>query len=117
MKNVLKYKGYTGSVVFDAEDKIFHGRVLGLSFALIGFEGSTVAEIEKDFHDAVDDYLNMCAEQGKEPEKPFKGSFNIRLNPTLHGRLVVNAANKGMTLNAYVKKILERATSEPHLPS
>ena len=112
MKNILKYKGYTGSVVFDAEDKIFHGRVLGLSSALIGFEGTTVIEMEKDFQHAVDDYLNMCAEQGKEPEKPFKGSFNIRLNPTLHGRLVINAANKGMTLNAYVKTLLEKVTSE-----
>lgn len=112
MKNVLRYKGYNGSVVFDAEDKIFHGRVLGLSSALIGFEGATVKEIEKDFKDAVDDYLNMCAEQGKEPEKPFKGSFNIRLNPNLHEQLVINASNKGMTLNAYVKTVLERASSE-----
>jgi predicted HicB family RNase H-like nuclease len=112
MKNILKYKGYTGSVVFDAEDKIFHGRVLGLSSALIGFEGATVVEIEKDFQNAVDDYLNMCSEQGREPEKPFKGSFNIRLNPALHGRLVINAANKGMTLNAYVKTLLEKVTSE-----
>jgi predicted HicB family RNase H-like nuclease len=111
MKNILKYKGYIGSVVFDAGDKIFHGRVLGLSSALIGFEGATVGEIEKDFQDAVDDYLNMCLERGKEPEKPFKGSFNIRLNPALHGRLVVNAANKGMTLNAYVKNVLEKATA------
>ncbi|MEW6186177.1 MAG: type II toxin-antitoxin system HicB family antitoxin [Thermodesulfobacteriota bacterium] len=112
MKNILKYKGYSGSVVFDAEDKIFHGRVLGLSSALIGFEGATVIEIEKDFQDAVEDYLNLCTEQGKEPEKPFKGSFNIRLNPALHGRLVINAANKGMTLNAYVKTLLEKVTSE-----
>jgi predicted HicB family RNase H-like nuclease len=112
MKNILNYKGYTGSVVFDADDKIFHGRVLGLSSALIGFEGATVAEIEKDFRDAVDDYLTMCTKQGKVPEKPFKGSFNIRLNPDLHGRLVINAANKGMTLNGYIKTILEKATSE-----
>jgi predicted HicB family RNase H-like nuclease len=113
MRNVLNYKGYPGSVSFDAEDKIFHGRVLGLSTALIGFEGATVFEIEKDFQEAVDDYLNMCAEQRKDPERPFKGSFNIRLNPGLHGRLVIQAANKGMTLNAYVKTVLERATSEP----
>ena len=112
MKNVLKYRGYTGSVVFEAEEKIFHGRVLGLSSALIGFEGATVKEIEKDFQNAVDDYLNMCSEQGKEPEKPFKGSFNIRLNPNLHERLVLNASHKGMTLNAYIKTVLEKATSE-----
>jgi predicted HicB family RNase H-like nuclease len=79
---------------------------------LIGFEGVTVREIEKDFQDAVDDYLDMCAHQRKEPEKPFKGSFNIRLSPKLHERLVINASNKGMTLNAYVKTVLERATLE-----
>jgi predicted HicB family RNase H-like nuclease len=79
---------------------------------LIGFEGATVSEIEKDFQEAVDDYLNRCMGQGKKPEKPFKGSFNIRLNPTLHGRLFANAANKGMTLNAYIKTVLERTTSE-----
>jgi predicted HicB family RNase H-like nuclease len=112
MRNTLNYKGYTGSVTFDADDKIFHGRVLGLSSALIGFEGATVFEIEKDFQNAVDDYIDMCAKQGKEPEKPFKGSFNIRLNPDLHERLVINAANKGMTLNGYIKTVLEKATSE-----
>jgi predicted HicB family RNase H-like nuclease len=108
MKNTMKYKGYTGSVAFDAEDRIFHGRVLGVSSALIGFEGATVADLEKDFQNAVDDYLELCAEQGKEPEKPFKGSFNIRLSPDLHQSLVLNAANQKMTLNAYIKTVLEQ---------
>jgi len=108
MTNIMKYKGYIGSVAFDAEDRIFHGRVLGVSSALIGFEGSTVADLEKDFHNAVDDYLEMCAEEGKEPEKPFKGSFNIRLSPDLHQNLVLNAANQKMTLNAYIKTVLEQ---------
>ena len=65
MKKTIKYKGYSGSVAFDAEDRIFHGRVLGVSSTLIGFEGTTIAELEKDFQNAVDDYLEMCAEQGK----------------------------------------------------
>ena len=67
-----------------------------------------------DFRDAIDDYLNMCAEDGIEPEKPFKGTFNLRLNPELHKRLVVNAADQGMTLNAFVKGILEKSTAEGH---
>ena len=111
MKNTIKYKGYTGSVAFDAEDRIFHGRVLGVSSALIGFEGATVADLEKDFQNAVDDYLEMCAEQGKEPGKPFKGSFNIRLSPDLHQSLVLNAANQKMTLNAYIKTVLEQVVT------
>jgi predicted HicB family RNase H-like nuclease len=108
MKNTLKYKGYTGSVVFDAKDKIFYGRVLGVSSALIGFEGTTVEALVKDFQNAIDDYLEMCTEQGRNPEKPFKGSFNIRLSPDLHQRLVLTAADQKMTLNAYIKTVLEQ---------
>jgi len=111
MKNVLQYKGYTGSVAFDAEDKIFYGRVLGIR-ALIGFEGTTVEDLEKDFHAGVDDYIAMCAEKGIEPEKPFKGTFNIRLDPSLHQRLVTHAMGEGKTLNAFIKEALEKAVAE-----
>ena len=116
MKNVLQYKGYAGSVAFDADDKIFHGRVLGIR-AIIGFEGTTVEDLEKDFHAGIDDYLDMCAEKGMEPEKPFRGTFNIRLDPSLHQRLVTHAMDEGKTLNAFIKDALEKAVSETHTHS
>jgi predicted HicB family RNase H-like nuclease len=112
MKNVLQHKGYTGNVQFDADDLIFHGRVMGLKKAHISYEGKTVDEFVTDFNNAVNDYLDMCAEDGIEPEKPFKGSFNLRLDPDLHKRLVVNALNEGKTLNAFVKDVLEKAVTE-----
>jgi len=68
MDNVLQYRGYIGSVEFDAEDRIFHGRVLGIT-DLIGFEGESVSALEQDFRNAVDDYLETCSEAGKPPEK------------------------------------------------
>ncbi|NPU86563.1 MAG: type II toxin-antitoxin system HicB family antitoxin [Syntrophaceae bacterium] len=111
MKNILQYKGYTGSVAFDADDKIFHGRVLGIR-AIIGFEGTTVEDLEKDFQAGVSDYLNMCAGKGMEPEKPFKGTFNIRIDPSLHQQLVVHAVDEGKTLNAFIRDVLEKAISE-----
>jgi len=114
MKNVLQYKGYTGSVAFDADDKIFYGRVLGIRRALIGFEGTTVEDLEKDFQAGIDDYLEMCAEKSMEPEKPFKGTFNIRLDPDLHQKLVAHAMDEGKTLNAFIKDTLQRAVSEAH---
>jgi predicted HicB family RNase H-like nuclease len=114
MKNVLQYKGFTGNVAFDSDDKIFHGRVLGIR-AIIGFEGTTVEDLEKDFRAGVDDYLDMCAEEGREPEKPFKGTFNIRLEPSLHQKLVAHAIDEGKTLNAFIKDALQRAVSEVHI--
>jgi predicted HicB family RNase H-like nuclease len=113
MRNILKYKGYTGSVDFDAEDKIFHGKVLGIT-DIITFEGKTVTGLEKDFHAAVIDYLKTCHEIEKEPEKPYSGKFNVRIPSELHNMIAQKAKNRGISLNTWVidtfKKIVSAET-------
>ena len=52
----MSYKGYTASIVFDAQDKIFAGRVLGID-DIISFHGESIAEFESNFHAAVEDCL------------------------------------------------------------
>ncbi|HOR77756.1 MAG TPA: type II toxin-antitoxin system HicB family antitoxin [Anaerolineaceae bacterium] len=113
-KNYLKYKKYVGTVQFDADDRIFHGHVLGINDS-ISFEGSSVEELEQDFKAAIENYLETCRKIGKEPEKPFKGAFNLRLDPSLHEMLVAGALQEGKTLNAFVKDVLKKAVSEMHL--
>jgi len=115
MKNILQHKGYTGNVQFDQDDMLFYGRVMGMKKAHIAYEGRTVDDLVKDFQDGVDDYLDMCTEEGREPEKPFKGTFNIRLDPDLHQKLVAHAMDEGKTLNAFIKDTLQRAVSEAHI--
>lgn len=73
MSNTMDYKGYTGSVEFSTEDRLFFGKVLGIK-ALISYEGSSADDLVEDFQGAVDDYLALCASQGVAPEKPYKGS-------------------------------------------
>lgn len=108
MNDILKYKGYTGDVNFDAGDKIFHGRVLGIA-DVIGFEGASVAELEKDFHDAVDDYLETCREIGKEPEKPFSGRFVLRISSELHCAIALEAKRRKKSINAWVADACRKA--------
>ena len=105
MSNTMEYKGYVGSVEFSEADCLFFGKVMGIR-ALLSYEGSTAAELVADFHGAVDDYLALCEAEGKEPEKAFKGSFNVRISPELHKQLVVRAASKQMSLNSYVEQAL-----------
>lgn len=105
MNNTIEYKGYVGSVEFSQEDGVFFGKVMGLR-ALLSYEGSTAAELLADFHGVVDDYLALCQAEGKEPERAFKGSFNVRISPELHKKLVVRAASQQMTLNSYVEQAL-----------
>ena len=108
MSNTMEYKGYVGSVEFSEEDGIFFGKVMGLR-ALLSYEGSTASELVADCRGAVDDYLALCAAEGTEPEKAYKGSFNIRITPELHRKAVIAAAARQMSLNSFVESSIERA--------
>ncbi|SKB54899.1 Predicted nuclease of the RNAse H fold, HicB family [Salegentibacter holothuriorum] len=105
MKNYLEHKGYIGTVEFSADDKVFFGKIQGIN-DLILFEGESVSELENSFIEAVSDYLETCKEIGKEPNKTFKGSFNVRVNKSVHQKLFMLAAKKGINLNQLVNKSL-----------
>ena len=58
---MIKYRGYEATVEFDAEDRIFFGRVVGTR-DVIAFDGQTVDELEEAFQAVVDEYLADCCE-------------------------------------------------------
>jgi len=97
----LEYKGYVGSIEYSPEDNLLYGKVLGIN-GLISYEGETGKELEKDFKSAIDTYLSDCKESGKSPEKPFKGSFNVRIPTKLHRRAALLAKEEKISLNHLV---------------
>lgn len=106
MKNTMEYKGYIGSVEFSETDEVFFGKVLGIR-ALVSYEGTTAKELIADFHEAVDSYLELCKEMNEEPEKAYKGSFNIRISPELHKQIAVYALSHQVSLNSLVERALQ----------
>jgi len=106
----LHYKDYTGSVEFSEEDSVFHGKVVGIK-SLISFEGDSVTAIRDDFHHAIDEYLKFCAHNGREPEKPFRGSFNVRIGSDLHRKATLTAVARGVSLNALVEDAIRHSVS------
>jgi predicted HicB family RNase H-like nuclease len=108
----LAYKGYTGSIEYSAEDNLLYGQVLGIQ-GLISYEGITGQELESDFKEAVDTYLADCASEGRKPEKPFKGSFNVRIPASLHQKAALLAMESQVSLNNFVAEaIRSRVSSE-----
>ena len=101
MKNMMEYKGYFGSVNYNDEDEVFYGKVEYIR-SLISYEGYDVSSLKANFHYAVDDYLELCQQRKIEPEKPFKGSFNIRPGSELHRRAAMEAQQRGINLNKLV---------------
>ena len=107
MSSVLKHGGYTARVEFSAEDRVFFGKLDDIT-DLVSFEGKTVEELESAFVEAVEDYLELCATAGKQPEKPFKGSFNVRMQPDLHRRAALASRERNMSLNQLVVEAVQR---------
>lgn len=106
----MKYKDYEAIIKYSDDDETFVGEVINTQDILI-FDGSNIEEVTNSFHAVVDDYLNDCAVQKKEPNKPFSGQFLVRGNPELHRALAVKAKKSGKSLNSFVTEKLASVLS------
>ena len=104
----MTYRGYSARVEYDAQDKLFVGHLAGIR-DIIGFHGKSVAQLEKAFREAVDDYLATCEKLDQKPDKPYSGRLLVRVAPELHARASSAARRKGVSLNQWVARALERA--------
>ncbi len=110
VSNTLKYKGFLGSVAFSEADNVFFGKIEGID-GLVNFEGESVKELTDAFHEAVDDYLAYCEEEGIEPHKSYSGTFNVRLSPDLHSRIAYLAKQTGVSINSFIRTAVEKQIS------
>ena len=101
--NTMTYKGYLGSVAYSEKDQVFFGKIEGIN-GLVNFEGESVKELTEAFHEAVDDYLAYCEDEGIEPDKSYTGVLNVRLTPSIHRQIAMLARQAGVTINAYIKE-------------
>ena len=97
---VLSYKGYHSKPEYSFEDGIIHGKIEGIT-DLVSFESESTNsdDVVKAFQEAVDAYLEFCAEVNKSPEKEYSGTFNVRIRPELHRSLARVAFENDTSLN------------------
>lgn len=101
---ILQHRDYQGDVKFDGENLVI--RILHID-DFITTQVDRASEAQAAFAELVDDYIETCEEVGKPPNKPFKGSFNVRMSPTLHRQAAFAAAAMGETLNSFVVNAIE----------
>ncbi|MGH7477261.1 MAG: type II toxin-antitoxin system HicB family antitoxin [Longimicrobiales bacterium] len=106
---MIEYKGYVGVFDYDAEIESFHGRVINTR-DVITFYGDSVSELQRELAASVEEYLELCAQRGEEPEKPYSGSFLVRADPELHRSIATAAARERKSVNAWVIEKLRDAT-------
>ncbi len=106
MANTIEYNGYIGSIEYSSEDKCFFGK-LEMIDDLVTFEATNAQELEENFKNTVDEYIQTCKTLNREPQKTYKGVFNVRIDPELHRKVYQEALKAGMSLNAFIQKTLK----------
>lgn len=104
--NTLKYQGYSGSIESSLEDDCLFGRILFINDSII-YEGETIPKLRIAFQEAVDNYLEYCESSDTPANKPFSGSFNVRVGSALHRLAAIRAYEEDKNLNEVVICALE----------
>ena len=114
MNGMMEYKGYHAKIEYSPEDETFVGRVFGVADTLV-FDGQSIEELRTMFHASIDDYLELCREIGKEPDREYRGTFNVRVPAELHREAARAAESRDMALNQCVAEALRRyVAAETH---
>jgi len=113
---MIQYKGYTGVFEYDPDLDAFQGYVIGTRDQIV-FEGGSPDELRASMKEAIDGYLAWCLEEGKEPDRPYSGKFNVRISQDLHRTLATSAAREGVSLNDWIIGALEAGVHAGCVPA
>lgn len=111
----MRYKGFLGSALLSEADEVFTGKIIGIP-DLVSYEGRSVKELKQAFHEAVDDYIDICTRYNKPVQKSLTGTFNVRINPELHQLVSLTAAERGVSLNKVVQEAIQNYVAEEAAP-
>ena len=106
MANLIQYRGYHAKIDFSSDDNMLIGSVINIRDSL-HFHGNSIDEVTQSFHDSIDNYLEMCEALGRDPDKEYKGSFNIRIPQELHRKAALLAEEEGISLNQLIQNAIE----------
>ena len=107
---MMEYKGYIATVEYDDSVGLLHGQVVNAGpYPIVTFEATNVEGLKREFRISIEEYLASCAEDGVEPRKPLSGKLTLRLGSDLHQRVAVTALQSGMSINEWIKHVLEES--------
>jgi predicted HicB family RNase H-like nuclease len=112
---MMRYKGYLGSSKVNEKEGLIFGEVMGLR-DVVTYQGRTIEEARRAFQESIDLYLETCAEEGIDPDKPFSGKLLIRTEPKVHRALAFCAKARGLSINTFAEQVLIKAIRKMAAP-
>ena len=97
-KNIIEYKGYVAKVDYLPDTKELMATSVNIRDVITAV-ATDAHDLEREFQESVEVYLESCAEDNVDPERPFSGRFNVRMAPELHQKAVLLASSENRSLN------------------
>ena len=109
--NMMEIDGYKAKIEYDPDLDQFRGEILGLNGSA-DFYGKSPASLRKEFKNSLKIFLEVCEEEGINPEKEYSGKFNLRIPSKLHREIAARATATDKSINQWISEILKRSISE-----
>lgn len=103
---ILKYKEFEGSAELDMKRNVCRGKILYIDDA-VTYESASIQDLQNEFEEAVDDYIETCKQIGKDAQKSCRGQFNVRVSPELHRAATRRSISDDTSLNDVVYRALQ----------
>ncbi|OQY00959.1 MAG: DNA repair protein [Desulfobacteraceae bacterium 4572_130] len=103
--NIMKIDGYNAILKYDPVLDKFRGEFVGLNGGA-DFYGTNIDELRKQGRLSLKVFLDMCKQEGINPQKKYSGKFNLRVPPKLHAKIAAKAAGDAKSLNQCVTDML-----------
>jgi predicted HicB family RNase H-like nuclease len=111
----LQYKGFLGSIEMDLDEFFMFGELLFIN-DLITYEAKSLEDLQREFEASVDDYLETCKKLERNPQKPYSGTFNVRIGAELHRQVAMHSLLLGTSINDFVKiAVQEKIEDKKHI--
>ena len=116
---MFEYKGYWSDirVVFNQDgEKIFVGRVIDIKDT-ITFQARRMLFVEREFHKAVDSYLQFCKDLGQKPSRPvdqktsYQVAYPFRTSPAMRQLMQKESDRTRTTVNCWMEQALPSASA------
>ncbi len=108
MMNMMKIGDYKAIIQYDPVIDQFRGEFIDLNGGA-DFYATNIKDLRKEGKKSLKVFLDICKEEGIDPQKKYSGKFNLRVSPELHAKVAAIAFAEGKSLNKCVIDMLDEA--------
>ncbi len=106
MRNTIEINSYKATVEYDPDIDMFRGSFININGGA-DFYAKDIDSLKHEGEVSLNEFLEMCEEDGVNPRKEFSGKLMVRIDPDIHEAVTIAAASKNVSINTWIAESLK----------